>query len=145
MRDRIIQGLEGPIRGKFKCAFVTKTHELGSLKANEMLSMLGFATVGNEHWVELRYPRDFSSREGLKAPTVLCTGDNPAFRSEKLDSVGWGRAVNMKTLDPGLSEAVHNEYQMKNGEGFTAYYVGRSRKRQFKNWKGLFIYNKIHK
>lgn len=145
MRNRIIQGLEGPIRGKFKCAFVTKTHELNGSKVDEALSMLGFADVGNEHWVELRYPREFSSRWLLKAATVLSAGDNPIFRSEKPNSPGWGRAINVETLAPGLSEAVHDEYSIRKGESFIPHYMGQSTKREFNQWKSLFIYNKVNK
>lgn len=143
-RDLIVQELTGSVRGKFSCAFVTKTRSLAGLSVDKALSMLGFAIVGNEHWVEIRYPQSFCSRGLLRTPTVLAAGDNPAFRSEQADSAGWGRTLDVDTLGAGLPEAVHDEYRILAGEGFVPVYLGNSSIRQFDTWRALFTYTRCH-
>lgn len=145
VRTLIYRELTGSIRGKFRCAFVTKARKLAGLQVDDALSMLGFAVVGREHWVELRYPVDFCKRGLLHTPTVLAAGDNPAFRSERPDYAGWGRAVNAHTLGSGLPEAVHGQYDISAGEGFTPVYMGKTVRRQFGDWEKLFAYGKRHR
>lgn len=145
VRRLIYDQLTGSIRGKFRCAFVTKTRDLAGLQVDRALSVLGFAVVGREHWIELRYPQGFCKRGLLHTPTVLAAGSNPAFRSEQADYAGWGHAVDVDTLGQGLPEAVHGEYGISAGEGFVPVYMGESIRRQFGNWRDLFTYAKHHR
>lgn len=98
--------------GKYPMCWVTKSESLKSLGnasssalATKVRDASGKLDWGKgEHLVEIQYPQDLPVE--LKAPTVLDSGACGYFRLHH-EADGWGRAVDLSTLDHGIPEALH--------------------------------------
>lgn len=113
-------GIEGRTKGIIKgyrpLAWVTTTEAVDELRASglsptnlavEVRNQAGLAHFRDrEALVEIQYPNDGTVTPPLSVPTFLEGSPSRVFRcAQKPD--GWGRAVNLETLEDGLPEAVH--------------------------------------
>ena len=100
------------MRGRLPFAWVTKTSAIDEIRAktpvsrlaDELRDQLGLHHLREDQYlVEVVYPP--GTPVALRAPTFL-EGNDIVFRSKRgRDS--WGRAVDLRTLEDGLPEAVH--------------------------------------
>jgi hypothetical protein len=107
--DRLFSGKRGLV-------WVTPTEEIESVRTRSAdPSNLAYNLrnlLGLNHYfldsvlIEVQYPRDVVDVLRLSAPTVFDGGQSVIFRNQRTDD-GWGRAVDLGSLEDGLPEAVH--------------------------------------
>ena len=107
--------LSGTISGKRGFCWVTKSQEVQSIvqqtsegqRADKVRDNLGLKKYEEDiGLIEIKYPPYFCMEKRVVAPTVLDGGANPYFRPYPTKD-GWGKTVDLHTLEDGLSEAVH--------------------------------------
>jgi len=104
------------LRGRRPFAWVTRTQDLHDLRervksaaelASMVRDMLGLSHYTQDHLLlEVEYPPEAIEELALTAPTFVEGGAGVIFRA-RTSADGWGRAVNLRTHDDGLPEAVH--------------------------------------
>ena len=124
--DKIRRGLiascelSGPIKGGRSFGWVTSSEEVdrtvqsvGPADAPSALrNGLGLAAYDEgDCLVEVVFPAPFPPLIRFAAPTFLDGGRNAHFRSVQA-TAGWGRAVDLVTLDDGMPEAVHDSCEI---------------------------------
>lgn len=102
--------------GRRPFAWVTRTQALRELRdrvtsvgelASTVRDMLGLSHYMQDHLLlEIEYPGDVVEALSLTAPTFIEGGSGVIFRA-RTSADGWGRAVDLRTHDDGLPEAVH--------------------------------------
>jgi hypothetical protein len=88
--------------------WVTPTEDTENLPPDDIRDMLGLSHYDKGAFAEIKYPETFEEQE-IVAPTVLDGGDFSYFRPylpSKNDD-GWGRSVNLSTLEDFKREGVH--------------------------------------
>ncbi len=114
-------------------AWVTRTEAISELRrstkpeslANRVRDLMGLDRLWQDrHLVEIIYPSRLMTSTPLTVPTSLDAGTSLVYRCDEcLD--GWGRTVNLPTLDRGLPEAVHPSVGFT--DRFRIKYIGRIR------------------
>jgi hypothetical protein len=104
------------IRGRRPFAWVTSTTELDAIRrqcadgedfASTVRDRLGLTHYSSDHLlVEIEYPDQVTAALAVAPPTFLEGGAGVIFRARKIGA-RWGRAVDLRTHDDGLPEAVH--------------------------------------
>ena len=102
--------------GKRELVWVTPTEEVESVRgqnadATELACILRDVLGLNHHWIdsvliELQYPPEVVAGLQLSGPTFFDGGRSVIFRTRSSDD-GWGRAVDLRSMEDGLPEAVH--------------------------------------
>ena len=105
------------LRGRRPFAWVTSTTQLDAIRrqcadgedlASTVRDLLGLTHYSGDHLlVEIQYPDQVTAALSVAPPTFLEGGAGVIFRAKKADA-RWGRAVDLRTHDDGLPEAVHS-------------------------------------
>jgi hypothetical protein len=106
---------KGEVSGRHGFAWVTTTYAIEQLRAStpsdrlpsKVRNLAGLMHLDDEeHLVEIKYPLYSPVVSNLAAPTFLEGCPSRIFRCCH-SSTGWGRTVDLDTLNDGLPEAVH--------------------------------------
>jgi hypothetical protein len=127
--DRTIEPrrFSGPLRGSSPLFWVTVTQDLdrakrgtpAELMPDRIRDMLGLSHGKANTLVEVRLPVDLVT--GLRTPTIFDAPGSAFFVPGKCPD-GWGSTVDLRTLNPGLPEAVHPSLEW--AIGFEVWPVG---------------------
>jgi hypothetical protein len=139
------------MRGSRPFAWVTQTEALDGLlgrlseaekpRGRQALATLARDTLGLRHYnddekmIEIRYPLGVPGDRHLAPPTFIEGSPGMIYRSQQ-GSDGWGRTVDLTTLEEGLPEAVHLPVELN--ADFSLVYLGRIEGRsEVSTWEKL--------
>lgn len=149
INELIEEGIEGKtwgvLRGGKPLVWVTKTEEIHSIREEQEEDLVAYTVrnrLGLKHLeerielVELKYPLETEALElvidpgsdgadytfMLHAPTLFDAGPSLIYRSKDGED-GWGRTVDLASMNDGLPEAVHEPVALS--DAFELVYVGR--------------------